>query len=397
MHEHLDIPYHQQDTDYYCGAACAQMVLHAIGQPLLPQADLYNDNHNHTSEASAWSSPPDGLCWTMNNRQATKHFTLDSTDTEDPISRTICWSIHRYQCAPIALVFGGNHWAVVRGYSASAAPATSFDTSYTIASFDLNNPWPPVPAPPGPPPHSDGDVCGGGGNRGIADINVSYTTWQTDYLTANVFGTQWLGKFVAVCDPDPPGEPPPPPGPERRTRADGQRVIDAGIVREELVSNLKAAGLLSHPVWSKVFDHVRTGEPLLVQRLDRPGSDYWLVPTVDERGKPRAAVGIDARFGDYQQAIAVRNPDASLFAFADVQKAMDQVRGRQFELPGNAGRLAVRAKELSANPPLVWQPCRESLSPFYPFRMILQGAHRLFVRVYDGAVFTALTNDQGGL
>jgi hypothetical protein len=76
---------------------------------------------------------------------------------------------------------------------------------------------------------------------------------------------------------------------------------------------------------------------------------------------------------------------------------MEQVRGRQFELPGNAGRLVVRAEELSANPALVWQPCRESLSPFYPFRMILHGAHRLFVRVYDGAVFTALTNDLGGL
>ena len=50
MHEHLAIPYHQQDTNYYCGAACAQMVLRALGQPLLPQLDLYNDNHGHTVE-----------------------------------------------------------------------------------------------------------------------------------------------------------------------------------------------------------------------------------------------------------------------------------------------------------------------------------------------------------
>ena len=26
-HQDLPVPYHQQDTDYYCGAACAQMVL----------------------------------------------------------------------------------------------------------------------------------------------------------------------------------------------------------------------------------------------------------------------------------------------------------------------------------------------------------------------------------
>lgn len=403
MHEHLDVPYHQQDTNNYCGAACAQMLLHATGQPLLSQDDLYNDNHNHTVEAAAWASPPDGLCWTLNNRQPQKHFTLDSTVAEEPISRTLCWAIHRYQCAPVALVFAGNHWVVVRGYTASAAPGTSFDTSYTISSFDLNNPWPPVPVPPGPPPHVDGDACGSGGNRGVADINVAYGTWQTDYLTPNVFGTQWLGRYVAVCDPDPPGapgaagEPGPSPVPERKRRFDGQRLLGADIVRGDLRANLMDAGLLMHPVWSKVFAEVRTGEPLLVQRLDHEDSYYWIVPTFDERGRPRAAVGVDARFGDYQQALAVRNPETSLFGFVDLERAREQVLGRQFEFPGNAAPLLVGPQGLSVHSALVWRPCRESLSPFYPFRMFLSGAHRLYVRLFDGAVFTTLTNDHGGL
>jgi hypothetical protein len=397
MHEHLDVPFHQQDTDYYCGAACAQMVLRAMGQPLLAQSDLYNDNHNHTVEASAWSTPPDGLCWTLNNRQSAKRFTLDCTDSEEPISRTLCWAIHRYQCAPIALVFGGNHWAVVRGYTADAAPQSSFDTSYTIASFDLNNPWPPVPVPPGPPPHADGDVCGSGGNRGIADINVAYGTWQTDYLTPNAFGTRWLGRYVAVCDPDLPDEPKPSPPPERTRRFDGRRVVDASVVRSDLADILQTAGLLSHPLWSKVFAEVRAGEPLLVQRLDRQDASYFIVPTLDASGRMRAAVGVDARFGDYQQTMALRDPGASLFGFLDVQKAADRVLGRQFALPGNAGRLLVQAADLTVHPLLVWQPCRESLSPFYPFRMILVGAHRLYVRIFDGSVFTSLTNDRGGL
>ena len=400
MHEHLDVPYHQQDTDFYCGAACAQMVLHTMGKPLLAQQDLYNDNHNHTVEASAWSSPPDGLCWTMNNRQSSQHFTLDSTDTEDPISRTLCWAVHHYQVAPIALVFAGNHWVVVRGYTASAAPAASFDTSYTISSLDLNNPWPAVPAPPGPPPHTDGDVCGSGGARGVADINVSYSTWQTDYLTPNAFGTQWLGKYVAVCDPDPSGSSgsqPPPLPPERERRFDGRRLLEAGVVRGDLPGNLRDAGLLSHPVWSKVFDRVRTGEPLLVERLDRAESPYWMVPTLDESGRPRAVVGVDARFGDYQQTMALRNPDDSMFGFAEPEKVVEHVLGRQFEFPGVTERVSLRREGLSVHPALVWRPCRESLSPFYPFRMILLGAYRLYVRIFDGAVFTALTNDQGGL
>ncbi len=400
MHEHLDVPYHQQDTDLYCGAACVQMVLRASGQPLLAQVDLYNDNHNHSVEAIAWATPPDGLCWTLNNRQTQKHFTLDSTDTEDPISRTICWAIHNYQCAPIALVFGGNHWAVVRGYTASAAPTASYDTSYTISSFDLNNPWPPVPAPPGPPPHTDGDVCGSGGTRGVADINVSYSTWQTDYLTPNGYGTQWLGRYVAVCDPDPPDAPgtaaAPQPLPKPPLPTDGP-LIDAERVKEQLLGKLREAGLLSRPDWSKVFEGARAGEPILAQRLDRLDSYYWIVPAVDAQGSMRAVVGIDAHSGNYQQAMAMPNPDAPIFGFADAQKATDHVRGRQFDLPAGAGRLIVRPQGLSVHPALVWRPCRESLSPFYPFRMMLLGAQRLYVRVYDGAVFTKLSYDRGGL
>jgi hypothetical protein len=38
--EDLSVAYHQQDTDYYCGAACAQMVLNSIGTDVLNQDDL---------------------------------------------------------------------------------------------------------------------------------------------------------------------------------------------------------------------------------------------------------------------------------------------------------------------------------------------------------------------
>jgi hypothetical protein len=148
--------------------------------------------------------PPDGLQWTLNNLQSTKYFALDSADSEDTISRILCCTIEFYNVAPIALVENGNHWVVVHGYTASARPSSFGDLSYTISSFDINDPWPPTPTPGPPPPHSDGDVCGTGGARGVASSNVSYNTWREDYMTANQFGAQWLGKYVAVCDPHPP-------------------------------------------------------------------------------------------------------------------------------------------------------------------------------------------------
>lgn len=59
--ENLAVSYHQQDTDYYCGAACAQMVLDSLGAGLLDQNQLYNDNHSHSTTEAGWATAPDGL------------------------------------------------------------------------------------------------------------------------------------------------------------------------------------------------------------------------------------------------------------------------------------------------------------------------------------------------
>jgi len=134
-----------------------------------------------------------------------------------------------------------------------------------------------------------------------------------------------------------------------------------------------------------------------VQRLDRPDSYYWIVPAVDEKGGLRAVVRFDARFGNYQQAIAVRDPQASFFGFGEAEEIIEYLLSKRLELPDDGGRLVVRREALCVHPCLVWRPCRQSLSPFYPFRMISVGELRLFVRIFDGAIFFVLTADKGGI
>src|SRR5690349_19323423 len=88
--ENLPIPYHQQDTDYYCGAASAQMVLAHIGAGLLDQSSLYNDNHSHSTIEPNWYTAPDGLQWTLNNRRPATfngYFALFALANEDALSR----------------------------------------------------------------------------------------------------------------------------------------------------------------------------------------------------------------------------------------------------------------------------------------------------------------------
>ena len=404
VQEDLAVPYHQQDTDYYCGGACAQMVLDSIGAGLLDQDDLYADNHSHSTTEAGWYSGPDGVQWTMNDRRPAGFggwFALYAQNTEDSISRKIAWTIHHYQVAPIALVFGWAHWIVVRGYDASDAPATSHDTSYTLTAFDVNNPWPPVPSfdapamppPPAPPPHSAGDGCGGGGARGVANEHITYATWQADYMTG-VPGGHWQNKFVAVCDPDPPpkdyGLRPPP---AKRLR--GDRLLRPKAAMERAAAAVEEYGLLKRKGWSQALQRADAGRPIMVQRLDREDSYYFVVP-FQSRKIVTAAVSIDARFGDYRQAVALPEGGTTVFMPHDRDAVLKRVIGNPIQLPEPLGRLVIRKEAFCLYPTMVWMPCRESLSPFYPFHMITVGAHRIYVRI-DGQIFTELHTDVRGI
>jgi hypothetical protein len=149
------ITYHQQDNldpRMLCGAACAQMVLESlqsgeIDAGHLDQDDLYWSTKTAypTVDYYEWDTAPDSLVCKLNASKPTTcpmTFKFWHLPSEEAISRKICWTIHRYGVAPLALVFGGDHWVVVTGYSASRAPESADDTLYDIEGFDVFDPSP---------------------------------------------------------------------------------------------------------------------------------------------------------------------------------------------------------------------------------------------------------------
>lgn len=295
--------------------------------------------------------------------------------------------------APVAMVFGSAHWIVVRGYDASDAPASVDDVSYSLTAFDVNNPWPPTPSPAPPPPHTAGDPCGGGGNRGVANEHITYATWQADYMTG-IPGGYWAGKFVAACDPEPPGQRL---GTTRRPtdRTLGDRLIGTQAAARSAQSGLRAYGLYERKGWQTALRDTGPGEPVLVQRLDHLDRYYYIVPMQTSPERVPVLASVDARFGDYRQAVAL--PEGSqLVAGLDQRELVKRVVGNKFELEDRLGRLLVRGEAYCLYPIPVWKPCRESLSPFWPFYMFSVGAHRLYIRI-DGAVFTKLHDDERGI
>lgn len=416
--KNLQVPYHQQDTHYYCGAASAQMVLDSAGAGLLGQDGLYTDCHNHTTwdqnlfnafgQKIDWATNPDGLTWTMNNRDVNHYYVQYQLANEDAITRKIAWTIEHYGVAPSALVLGSQHWIVVRGMDVSAAPKNSDDVTFSVNNLRVNDPWPPVPAwnkytssyaqnllPP--PPHGAGDNCGTGGNRGVADSVITYADWEDQYMTGADYHAQghWQGKFVAVCDPDPP--------PERRGIPARVRHAFAGetLINRDQVLGLAAAVVKNYPFpedanWTRSLRRAKPADAILVQRLGRDDDYYYVVPLSTADRVASAALTVNARFGQFLQATVFPQPEPRLLNLPSREAVLKSLLGRRIELPGYRGTLRLREGAVAMLDHWVWKPCLESLSPFWPFRVVVTGTQTLYVRI-DGEMFTALTDNVLGI
>jgi len=100
--------------------------------------------------------------------------------------------------------------------------------------------------------------------------------------------------------------------------------------------------------------------PLKVERLDRPGDFYYIVPFTRE-GRTTLLVLVDAQTGAFKEA-AARSSDRPY-------PSLDETRARQLleaALSSPADRQAL-AKVAKVHPDLAWKPSAPSQSPYEPF------------------------------
>ena len=386
---HTGCKYHTQDTGYYCGAAAAMMVLAEIGLPhaSMNQDDLYTSNHSHNVKAG-WATDPYGLRFTLVDRKPaafTNTFVVYKPETEAEGTRKIVYTLWHYQVSPIVLVYHCMHWIVVRGVQTDVEPTPG--AAYTVTGLWVNN-----PVFRDNDPHTATDVCGTGGVNGVQAQWVSYADWQATYFTGcNYDSATGASQFISVCDPDEPrielprrrNEDHPLDGREIASRDVAVELVHAGIERNDL----RKAELLG-PVRDARFD-----TPVLVKRLDRPDSYYYLVHAMLEDG----VIGfgqVDALLGDLQSVFVLDKPIKPYQL--DRARMLRGLLRKPLELGEPEGRFRLRPDTFCVAPTLVWRPCRESFSPHLPFWQITAGSQTVYVRV-DGAVFTTLTSVGAGV
>lgn len=423
-----NLSYHQQETEEWCGAACAQMVLHALSMhtPPLDQDWLRQEIENRATAPEpgmTWLAPPDGLEAMLNAVAPPPpggQFRLFAAHSAAEITRLIAWHIEQHGVPAIALVYGLKHWVIVRGYTSDAPPAGPNDPNFNVLSLDLYDPWPALPAYPPvaagvPPPHIDEhDGCA---TRNTVLNNVSYAGWtasggalHTGYMRGvpqTATGSKWKGLFLAICDPS--GEK------DQYDRSDDDDegnggdnipqpaaqpagIIDEKQALEKAWEALHEYGLDSRKEWQAALQGVTPGVPLRVGMAAGAEPTYYIVPFVAHGNVP-LAVRVDAHTGAYLQAVAAIGPGHDVVTILSGKEVLDGLLGR--EITFRDGRsILLHSGNVNPIPSLVWRPGLQSFSPFHPFyefnvRTPAQD-YLLYVRARDGSAFTELDDNVAG-
>jgi len=150
-------------------------------------------------------------------------------------------------------------------------------------------------------------------------------------------------------------------------------VIDAAAAASAARSALRDLHGPGHDAARAALANGNVDPAFLVARLDRPERSFYLVPWRDERGVVLVAQ-VDAASGALNSVAVLPEPVGDVLISKERARALVTAGG---------GRVA-------GDPQLVWQPCRESMSPLQPLYRVPIERGAAYVAM-DGTVHDQLT------
>src|SRR3954449_11026490 len=97
---HIPVMHTEQENERFCGPAAAQMVLAANGRDAETQEALF-DRWCHGQGDIGWGSSPLGISRTLTRRLPNRadSYQIATTDTEEALSRKLCWALFQGSAA----------------------------------------------------------------------------------------------------------------------------------------------------------------------------------------------------------------------------------------------------------------------------------------------------------
>lgn len=161
--------------------------------------------------------------------------------------------------------------------------------------------------------------------------------------------------------------------------------IDPRRIVQEAGANISLLGLEELLIFKEALQGAIPEEPVLVQRLDRPAMFYYLIPfrKMDEIS---AVARMDALTGEFLELSLCHLEQVALSRDSITDLLCDQ----QIDLGDEKGVVVLQKGSFSFHDCLVWMPCEESRSFYYPFHRVNFGSTPIYIS-HEGTIHTHLT------
>ena len=372
---------HFQDYPGYCGAACAQMIIEKeSGSTPGDQQQFYVANNASWGKGMTPEEVAERINSALSNQEVAYGQIRDAR-SRVRVMRRVAWSMCEHGLPAAALINAGEHWVVIDGLIVTVDDEKQKDLQLNVTNVFVRDPAPDLAQQhnncdmpdEGPPPHEERDLCGG---EGCQEEEFEQAGWEQAFTRCKNSG-EWFDEWVAVCAP---AKGPCAPPEECRIAEAGKEEgtgvhpspggggqpadppLDAGALLQVAKREFAHSAVRHRPAWGKAIASLRRCVPLRVRRLD-DDTAYDLLMLKDGDRRTRLLARLDAR--SHRLLHAVVYPDRAL---------VDALSGLSAELG-----------------PLVWRPCRESMSPWRPFVEAKSQDGRREYRLLNRRAFAALT------
>lgn len=347
----------EQQTAFYCGAACCEMTLRVLGVACA-QPDAYKIIHDDNRFLiEQMYSDPTGMALCLNQQiPAGKVFTkLVPQVTNDPseIVTAIYYTLKFLHLPCAVLVQRGNHWVVIN----SARVHEVAGVAPEVAGMFIQNPWYGSPA-----------------NRYVA-IDEFISGW----LIGIQWGVTWKDKLVAISDGLVHTMPTVLSVPSGRTHTLSIKWLTANLLGSQIDQQARVSAALASHGFAGITEikggGVELTTPVLVQDLDG-GGDFIVAP--------RDAT-LSTEFNNFVY-VAIDAASFSLLEISQFARAIQVYSDAEAVIAAKALRPQAI---IQLKPGYFWKRSFETMSRFQIARKVAVDADDLFL-LSDGRIVNVL-------
>jgi len=355
------VPSYCQETNIWCGAACAQMILEGypggVEHPFT-QTHIWNRIQAHLDDPGVnWATDPDGLRDTLMELGGDPgvYWSIYANSNAQSLMYTVAYWMTRRLFPVATLVYGFQHWVVIVGVTTDVDPR--LQSSVSLQFIEIIDPWnPPCPT-----------AISGGVKSWMSGSNWYSNYW---YTPGNIAASKWNGNYLAIVEP---------PVKEGLAKAPKQveqgRVISESEAVEMAMSWIKKLNIYKREPYT-LLSKTKPLKPFLTNAKYK---GYYLVPLGYEEGMiSQGAVLINAYNGDFQEVGIFQRPIKYLTEELAVKIALNYL-------------CACKDRDIrQARAMLIFEPSEQSKSRFLPIWQITVEQMTVYVTM-EGKVFEKLT------